>query len=86
MRNRLFKLSLISLAIGITVLGIAFFFFHFVTDTGVTLTWQSEAGKPFVTLLIGIFGVEMIGVSALSLLSALILFPKDKNGGTDITK
>lgn len=73
------KFSLITLIIGLVVLVIAFFFFHFVTDTGITTVFQQEAGKPFVTLLIGIFGVLNVFVSLISFISAIIFFPKDKN-------
>ena len=52
MKKKLLKLSLITLIIGISVMLIAYFFFHFVTDDGITLTWHPEAGKPFVTDLI----------------------------------
>ena len=75
-RKTLYKFSLINLAIGLFVLAVAYFFFHFVTDEGITLVWHAEAGKPFVTLLIGIFGVLFIFASAVSALSALILLPK----------
>ena len=75
-RQKLFKFSLINLAIGIAVLAIAFFFFHFVTDTGITTAFQKEAGKPFVTMLIGVFGVLFFFASAISALAALIFTPK----------
>ena len=52
-KKNLLKFSLITLVIGIVVLAIAYFFFHFVTDEGITLIWHEEAGKPFVTDLIG---------------------------------
>ena len=47
-KKNLLKFSLITLVIGIVVLAIAYFFFHFVTDEGITLIWHEEAGKPFV--------------------------------------
>ncbi|MBR2622774.1 MAG: hypothetical protein IKD15_00940 [Clostridia bacterium] len=50
------------------------FFFHFVTDEGIHLIWNDEAGKPFVTLLIGIFGVLFVFASAISALSAWIFY------------
>ncbi len=77
-KKNLLKLSLITLIIGIAVLAIAYFFFHFVTDEGITLTWHPEAGKPFVTDLIGIFGVLFLWSSAMSLISALVFFKKEK--------
>ena len=53
MKQKLLKLSLITLIIGLCVLAINYFFFHFVTDSGITFTWHPEAGKPFVTDMIG---------------------------------
>ncbi len=78
-RKNLFKFSLINLLIGIAVLIIAFFFFHFVTDSGITTVFQKEAGKPFVTLLIGIFGVLFVFASVISALVALIFTEKENN-------
>lgn len=77
-RKNLLKLSLITLIIGLIVLAIAYYFFHFVTDDGFTLTFHEKAGKPFVTDLIGFFGVLFIWSSAMSLISALIFFKKEK--------
>ncbi len=75
-RKALFTFSLIALAIGILLLGIAYFFFHFVTDDGITLVFHEEAGKPFVTMLIGVFAVHFLAASALSALAALVFFKK----------
>lgn len=77
-RKNLYKFSLITLGIGLFVLVLAYFCFHFVTDEGITLVWHAEAGKPFVTLLIGIFGVLFVFASAISALSALIFFEKNQ--------
>ena len=76
-KKNLLKLSWITAVIGLAVLMIAYFCFHYVTDEGITLVWHAEAGKPFVTILIGIFGVLFMWTSAMSLLLAL-LFCKDK--------
>ncbi len=76
-RKSLLKFSLITLIIGIFVLAVAYFFFHFVTDEGITLVWHAEAGKPFVTDLIGFFGVLFVWSSAVSLISAFVFFKKD---------
>ena len=76
-KQKLFKLSLITLAIGVGLLAIAYFFFHFVTDSGITLTWHPEAGKPFVTDMIGQLAVLFLFASSMSALSALVFFGKD---------
>ena len=76
-RKKLFKLSLVCLIIGLAVLAIAYFFFHFVTDEGITLVWHPEAGKPFVTDMIGQLGTLFLFSSALSAVCALVLFDKE---------
>lgn len=78
MKKKLLKLSLAFIITAAIVFVINYFFFHFVTDSGITLTWQPEAGKPFVADLIGNLGVLCIFGSLLSLFAALILFGEDK--------
>lgn len=78
-RQKFLKLSLYSLICGLVILVINYFFFHFVTDEGISLTWQPEPGKPFVTDLIGMLAVLFIFTSILSLMIANIFYPKDKN-------
>ena len=53
---------------------IAYYFFNFVTDEGFTLVFHEEAGKPFVTNLIGDFVVLFIFSSVMSLLVANIFY------------
>jgi hypothetical protein len=77
-KQKLFKLSLITLAIGVALLAIAYFFFHFVTDGGITFTWHPEAGKPFVTDMIGQLAVLFLFASSMSAISALVFFEKDE--------
>ena len=77
MRDRLLKLSLWQAIIGAVVFVINYFFYHFVTDEGITLVWQAEAGKPFVADLIGNLGVLFVFGSVVSLLCAFILFDKN---------
>lgn len=77
-KQKLFKLSLITLAIGLGLLAIAYFFFHFVTDTGVSFKWNPEPGKPFVTDMIGQLAVLFLFASSMSAISALVFFGKDE--------
>ena len=76
-RKNLLKTALIFLIAGLIVLAIAYFFFHFVTDEGITLIWHPEAGKPFVADLIGIFATLFLFGAAVSALCAVILFDKN---------
>ena len=78
MRNKLLKLSAVQGGIAVFIFVVNYFFYHFVTDDGITTVWQPEAGKPFVADLIGNLGVLFIFGSILSLLCAFILFDKNK--------
>ena len=73
-KQKLFKLSIITLIIGVIILAINYYFFHFVTDSGISLTWHPEAGKPFVTDMIGQLAVLFLFTSAISAISALVFF------------
>ena len=77
MKKKFLKLSLITLIVGILFLVISFFTFHFVTDQGITLVWHEEAGKPFVTELIGDFAILNIATSFITLLIALVFFNEE---------
>lgn len=79
MKNKLLKLSFWMIIIAAVIFIFNYFFFHFVTDSGISLTWQPEAGKPFVADLIGTLGVLFIFGSATSLMLALIVFDDDDN-------
>lgn len=77
-KNKFLKLSLYCLIISVIVFIINYFFYHFVTDEGISLTWNEEPGKPFVANLIGIFAVLFLFSSVISLLIAYIFYPKEK--------
>lgn len=74
-RKALLKFSLINFIIAIFVFAFNYFFFHFVTDTGIGLTWNPEPGKPFVSNLIGTLGVLFV-FSSISSLAAAFVFTK----------
>jgi len=74
----LFKLSWITLAIGLGLLAVTYSFFHFVTDEDITLVWHPEAGKPFVTDMLGMLSVLFLFASAMSVLIALIFTQKSE--------
>ena len=76
-KKSLRKFSLFSLICGVVILAIAYLFFHYVTDSGITLIKQAEAGKPFVTDLIGQLGTLFIFSSAASLLASFVFFKND---------
>ena len=74
MKKKLLNLSLIMIIIAVGILVFNYFFFHFVTDDGISLIWQPEAGKPFVAEMIGDLAVHFIFGSIVSLLLALTVF------------
>lgn len=78
-KNKFLKLSLFSLIASIITFIINYFFFHFVTDDGISLTWQEEAGKPFVANLIGILAVLFLFASVMSLFIAIIFYSNKQN-------
>ena len=78
MKKKFLKLSLVTLIVGVIFLALAFFTFHFVTDSGITLVWQEEAGKPFITELIADFGVLNLFASFVCFLVARIFFKDEK--------
>ena len=77
-KKNFLKLSLALLISALVIFVINYFFFHFVTDDGISLTWQPEAGKPFVADMIGNLGTLSLFGSGLSLLVALIFFKEEK--------
>lgn len=76
-RSKLLKVSLYSIIISAVIFVINYFFYHFVTDDGITTTWHPEPGKPFVSDLIGQLGVLMMFLSITTLLFALIFYKKE---------
>ena len=78
MKKKFYKLSIISFTIGAIILLLTFFCFHYVTDDGITLVWHEEAGKPFVTYMLGVFGVLFVFCSVISLLITIIFIEKEK--------
>ena len=77
-KKNLRKFSLISINTGVLVLALDYLFFHFVTDSGISLEWHPEAGKPFVTELLGNLGVLFIFSSIASFISSFVFFNEDK--------
>ena len=73
LRKKLNKLAVVCFVIAIIVFIINYFVFHYVTDDGITFVKQAEAGKPFVTNLIGMLGADMVFASIVSALSAKII-------------
>lgn len=76
LRKKLYRLAIVCLIIAIVVFIINYFVFHYITDDGITFVKQTEAGKPFVTNLIGMLGADMVFASIVSALCGKILCGK----------
>jgi len=76
MKRKLYKLSIITAIITIALFAINYFFFHFVTDDRITLVWHEEAGKPFVTNMIGTLSVLFLFASIISAIIAKVVVDK----------
>lgn len=79
MKKKFNKISLVSFISSAVVFVINYFFFHFVTDEGISLIFHEEVGKPFVANLIGQLGVHLLAAGIISLMISIIFFPKSEN-------
>ena len=79
MEKKLLKVSLISFIISVILFVITYFVFHYITDEGITLIKQDEAGKPLVTNVIAMFATLMLHSSFMSLLVYYIFYKKRKS-------
>ena len=78
MKKKLRTLSFWSFLLAVAIFAFDYVLFHYITPGGVfTAVFQQEAGKPFVTLLLGILGVLFLFGSIMSLLIAHIIFKEE---------
>lgn len=85
-KNTLTKLSLICLSLALILFAVSYYFFHFVTDDGFTLTWHPEAGKPYVSEMLGDLSVLFLFASAFSFISSRVLFESRNDASTKSDK
>ena len=79
MKKKLFTLSLCTFILAAVILVFSYFMYHYMGPGGVwSSVWNPTPGKPYVTLLFAIWGVNFLFASVMSALSAIILFPKEK--------
>ena len=71
-KKKFLKLALWMFITFAVIMVISYFFYHFVTDTGISLTWQPEPGKPFVSNMIANLGVMFLFGSGVSVFLALL--------------
>lgn len=76
-KKNLLKLALYSFIIAAVILAFSFYFYHFVTSEGFTLTYHKEPGKPFISNMIANFGVMFLFFSCVCLLINAVCFKED---------
>ena len=81
-RKNLMTLAVISGIVAVVMEILAYICFHFLGDEGFH-AWQPEAGKPFVTDMIGIFGILMLFACVVFVMIAQVCFPKKKENKTE---
>jgi hypothetical protein len=78
MKKKLSLLSLVCFVLSLAIFVWTFYIYHHLTaDFVFSAQWQLEPGKPFITLLFGIWGVTFLFASVMSLLVSWIFYPKD---------
>ena len=78
MNQKLKKLSVRCFLLAVALMVVSYFCFHFLTDGGFTLQWHPEAGKPFVTEMLGDLAVLFLFGGIFCRMAANILFPEEK--------
>lgn len=75
MRKKLGRLSLCCFSLALLIFIIAYVFYHYFTPEGVfTTVFQTFAGKPFVSMLFGVLGVQFLFSGIISLIIRQIFY------------
>ena len=75
MRKKCNILALCSFVLALAIFTLSFFLYHYMLPDGsFTNVFQIQPGKPFVTLLFGIWGVTFLVSGVMSLLIGFIFF------------
>lgn len=78
MRKKLGRLSLCCFVLAVAIFVVAYVFYHYFTPEGVfTTVFQSSAGKPFVSILFGMLGVQFLFSGIISLIIRSIFYPNE---------
>lgn len=74
MKKKWIRLGLICITLALVLFALSFGLFHYLTDSGFTTVFQSEAGKPFVTEMVADLGVLFLFGGCMSLLASRIFY------------
>ena len=77
MRKKWNTLAVCSFIIAVAIFVVTYCLFHHVTaDGSFAAAYQETPGKPFITLLFGIWGVMFLFTAVISLVIGRIFYPK----------
>ena len=77
MRKKCYLLGLCSLVLALGIFAFAFYLYHYCLPDGTfTTVYQPRPGKPWVTFLFGIWGVNFLFAGVMSVLVGLIFFKR----------
>ena len=75
MRKKCNILALCSFVLALAIFSFSYYLYHYtLPDGGFTAVYQTEPGKPLITLLFSIWGVTFLFASVMSLLIGRIFF------------
>jgi len=77
MRRKCYILAICSFIIALSIYVFTYFLFHYFGPEGFSSVYRETAAKPFVTLLLGVWGVSFHFAGVMSLLIGRIFFPKE---------
>jgi hypothetical protein len=79
MKKKLKKLSFWSFVLALVNFGIAYIFYHYMSPDGqLSNVFHDDPGKPFVSLLFGVFGTHFLFAGCMSGLVNRIFFREEK--------
>lgn len=77
MKQKCRKLSLWCFVLALGIFALSYFLYHYTLPGGaITFVWQPQPGKPFVTNMLAMLGVQFLFGSIMSLLVGKIFFPE----------
>ena len=77
MKQKFKKLSNRCFLLAVVLMAVSFVLFHFLTDSGFTTVFQTEAGKPFVTEMVADLSVLFFFGGIFCRMIARIFFPDE---------
>ena len=82
-KSKILKFSLVTFVVGVVLLVLSYLCYHFLTDDGFSLTWHSDAEKPFIVEMIADLSALFIFRSGVTLIASKVFLNKTVNPKED---